>query len=71
MFRVEFEDQQGSKQFAMQTSWGFSTRSIGSMIMIHSDNQGLVLPPRVAQTQVVVIPITYKDDDRSIINNKA
>jgi len=50
MFDVWFEDKSGTKQFVWQTSWGFSTRSIGSMIMVHSDNKGLVLPPRVAQT---------------------
>ncbi len=53
-----------------QTSWGFSTRSIGSMIMVHSDNKGLVLPPRVAQIQVVIVPITYKDDDTTAIYSK-
>lgn len=63
MFDVWFEDQTGKKQYVYQTSWGYSTRSIGAMIMIHSDNKGLVLPPRVAQTQVVIVPITYKDDD--------
>ena len=65
MFDVWFEDQQKQKQFAWQTSWGYSTRSIGAMIMIHSDNKGLVLPPKVAHIQVVIIPIVYKDDDAS------
>ena len=40
------------------------------MIMVHADNKGLVLPPRVAQTQVVFVPITYKDDDEKVINGK-
>ena len=57
-----FEDKNGQKEYVWQTSWGFSTRSIGSMIMIHSDNKGLVLPPRVALTQVVLIPIANKKD---------
>lgn len=70
MFDVWFEDKQGHKQYVNQTSWGFSTRSIGSMIMVHSDNKGLVLPPRVAQIQVVIVPITYKDDDTTAIYNK-
>lgn len=70
MFDVWFEDKAGVKQFAWQTSWGFSTRSIGSMIMVHSDNKGLVLPPRVAQTQVVFVPITYKDDDTTVLHAK-
>lgn len=71
MFDVWFEDKNGQKEFAWQTSWGFSTRSIGSMIMIHSDNKGLVLPPRVAQIQVVLIPILHKQDDHTNMNNKA
>ena len=70
MFDVWFEDKSGQKQFVWQTSWGFSTRSIGSMIMVHSDNKGLVIPPRVAQTQVVFVPIVYKDDDAATILDK-
>lgn len=54
-----------------QTSWGLSTRSIGSMIMIHSDNKGLVLPPKVAQIQVVIVPIIFKGDDHKAFNEKA
>eukprot|EP00350_Pseudokeronopsis_sp_OXSARD2_P014156 CAMPEP_0170548290 /NCGR_PEP_ID=MMETSP0211-20121228/6619_1 /TAXON_ID=311385 /ORGANISM="Pseudokeronopsis sp., Strain OXSARD2" /LENGTH=175 /DNA_ID=CAMNT_0010853769 /DNA_START=922 /DNA_END=1449 /DNA_ORIENTATION=+ len=49
MFDVWFEDENKEKQYAWQTSWGFTTRSIGVMVMLHSDNKGLVLPPRVAQ----------------------
>jgi len=63
MFDVWFEDEKGKKEYAHQTSWGFSTRSIGSMVMVHSDNKGLVIPPRVAQYQVVLIPIVFKGDD--------
>lgn len=48
-----------------------STRSIGSMIMIHSDNTGVVLPPRVAQVQVVIIPILFKNDDSKAIVGRA
>lgn len=70
MFNVQFEDKAGAKQHVWQTSWGFSTRSIGSMIMVHSDDKGLVLPPRVAQYQAVFVPITYKDDDVSAIHGK-
>jgi prolyl-tRNA synthetase len=63
MFEIQFEDRDAQKQLAWQTSWGLSTRSIGAMIMIHSDNKGMVLPPRVAQTQVVIIPILKKGND--------
>uniref|UniRef100_K7FW45 Glutamyl-prolyl-tRNA synthetase 1 n=1 Tax=Pelodiscus sinensis TaxID=13735 RepID=K7FW45_PELSI len=58
MFEIVFEDPKipGEKQFAYQNSWGISTRTIGVMTLIHGDNMGLVLPPRVACVQVVVIP---------------
>ncbi|XP_051470475.1 bifunctional glutamate/proline--tRNA ligase isoform X4 [Apus apus] len=58
MFEIVFEDpkQPGEKQFAYQNSWGLTTRTIGVMTMIHGDNMGLVLPPRVACIQVVIIP---------------
>ncbi|XP_034283741.1 bifunctional glutamate/proline--tRNA ligase isoform X4 [Pantherophis guttatus] len=58
MFEIVFEDPRipGEKQFAYQNSWGITTRTIGVMTMIHGDNMGLVLPPRVACFQVVIIP---------------
>ncbi|KFU87452.1 Bifunctional glutamate/proline--tRNA ligase, partial [Chaetura pelagica] len=58
MFEIVFEDPKkpGEKQFAYQNSWGLTTRTIGVMTMIHGDNMGLVLPPRVACIQVVIIP---------------
>ena len=56
MFDIVFEDpdREGEHQFAYQNSWGLTTRSIGVMIMVHGDDAGLVLPPRVAQIQVCV-----------------
>jgi len=62
MFEITFEDERGQKQYAQQTSWGLSTRSIGAIIMVHGDNAGLVLPPRVAPVQVIIIPIPSKAD---------
>ncbi|KFW75178.1 Bifunctional glutamate/proline--tRNA ligase, partial [Manacus vitellinus] len=58
MFEIVFEDPKkpGEKQFAYQNSWGLTTRTIGVMTMIHGDNMGLILPPRVACIQVVIIP---------------
>ncbi|KFW62106.1 Bifunctional glutamate/proline--tRNA ligase, partial [Pygoscelis adeliae] len=58
MFEIVYEDPKkpGEKQFAYQNSWGITTRTIGVMTMIHGDNMGLVLPPRVACVQVVIIP---------------
>jgi prolyl-tRNA synthetase len=60
MFGIEFEDEKKNKKFAWQTSWGLTTRSIGILTMHHGDNKGLVLPPRVAGYQVVIIPIVLK-----------
>lgn len=78
MFNISVENPDGPEQervFAFQNSWGLSTRVIGVMIMTHSDNKGLVLPPRVAQTQVVVIPVglTSKTtpEQREAINSGA
>lgn len=78
MFDISVENPDGDdkpKVFAYQNSWGLSTRVIGVMVMTHSDNKGLVLPPRIAQYQVVVIPvgITAKttDEERKSINDGA
>ena len=56
IFNVQVERPDGSKQFVYQNSWGISTRSLGVLIFIHADNKGIVLPPRIAPTQVVIIP---------------
>ena len=56
-FEITFADKDNKQSFPHQTSWGVSTRSIGGIVMAHGDNSGLVLPPRVAPVQVVVIPI--------------
>ncbi|KAH8741197.1 hypothetical protein FG386_000104 [Cryptosporidium ryanae] len=60
MFGVEFENEKGQKTHAYLTSWGLTTRAIGVMLMTHGDNKGLVLPPKVAPIQVVIVPIVYK-----------
>jgi len=56
-FGIQYQDRQGQLQNPHQTSWGMSTRLIGSMIMVHGDDEGLVVPPYVAPTQVVIVPI--------------
>ena len=56
-YDVTFTDKDNSIQYAHQTSWGVSTRMIGAIIMVHGDDNGLVLPPRIAPTQVMIIPI--------------
>ena len=56
-FDIKFADKDGTTKFVHQTSWGFSTRMVGAIIMAHGDNSGLVLPPNVAPIQVIIIPI--------------
>ena len=60
-FDITFLDRDGQRKFAWQTSWGVSTRLMGGLIMAHGDDSGLVLPPRVAPIQVVVVPIGMKE----------
>ncbi|XP_004500915.1 proline--tRNA ligase, cytoplasmic-like isoform X2 [Cicer arietinum] len=62
-FEVNFENQNGQKGMVWQNSWGYSTRTIGAMVMVHGDDKGLVLPPKVASIQVIVIPMPHKDAD--------
>ena len=62
-FNVTFQNRQGEQEYVWQTSWGSSTRLIGALIMTHSDDRGLVLPPRMAPVQVVVIPILARGAD--------
>ncbi|MDO5518933.1 MAG: proline--tRNA ligase [bacterium] len=56
-FNIQYTDKQNKLQYVHQTSWGMSTRIIGAIIMVHGDDSGLVLPPRIAPTQVMIIPI--------------
>ncbi len=56
-FNIQYTDRDNQLRYVHQTSWGLSTRIIGAIIMVHSDNSGLVLPPRIAPTQVMVIPV--------------
>ena len=61
-FGIQFTDQNNTLQYVHQTSWGVTTRLIGAIIMVHGDNSGLVLPPLVAPTQIMIIPIQQKKD---------
>ena len=66
-FDVKFQDKDGEHKLVWATSWGVSTRLIGGLIMTHSDDQGLVLPPKLAPTQVVVVPIYRSDEQREAV----
>jgi len=70
-FDVTFIDREGKTDYAWATSWGVSTRLIGALIMAHSDDNGLVLPPLLAPTQVVIIPIYKSDEQLAQISEKA
>jgi prolyl-tRNA synthetase len=65
VFDISFSDQNNQLQHAWTTSWGVSTRLIGALIMAHSDDEGLVLPPRIAPLQVVVVPIFKSDAEKA------
>lgn len=70
-FGIQFLDAKGEKQYAWQACWGFSWRPIGAMVMLHGDDKGLVLPPRIAPQQVVIVPIYYDVEQRERVLSKA
>ena len=61
-FEIQFQNQSGELEYCWTTSWGLSTRSIGAVIMVHSDNDGLIIPPRIAPVKAVILPIS-KDEN--------
>ncbi len=70
-FELKFAAESGQEEYAWNTSWGVSTRLIGGLVMTHGDDQGLVLPPRLAPVQVVIVPIYRKDEEREQVLAKA
>ncbi|OGJ42027.1 proline--tRNA ligase [Candidatus Peregrinibacteria bacterium RIFCSPLOWO2_01_FULL_48_20] len=66
-FNIQFQDEKGEMQYAWQTSWGLSTRIIGTIIVCHGDEKGLVLPPRVAPVQVVIVPIYKTEEEKAAV----
>lgn len=56
-FNIQYSDKEGKLQYANETSWGITTRVIGAIIMVHGDDNGLILPPKIAPTQVIVVPV--------------
>ncbi len=66
-FDIQFLDADGQRKYCATTSWGASTRLIGGIIMVHGDNAGLILPPRLAPYQVVIVPIWRKDAEKAVV----
>jgi prolyl-tRNA synthetase len=69
-FDVKFSDKNNNLEYVWATSWGVSTRLIGALVMAHSDDQGLVLPPKIAPLQVVIVPIYKGDEQKAAIDAK-
>jgi prolyl-tRNA synthetase len=71
VFEIRYLDREGKLQYCWTTSWGLSTRFIGAIVMVHGDDQGLILPPRLAPFQVVVVPIYKSDAERELVLDRA
>ena len=70
-FGLTFQSEEGREEYAWNTSWGVSTRLVGGMVMTHGDDSGVVVPPRLAPTQVMVVPIARNDDQKAMLVQKA
>ncbi len=70
-FDVKFSDKNNVLEYVWATSWGVSTRLIGALIMAHSDDQGLIMPPKIAPIQVVIVPIYKGEESKPIVDEKA
>ncbi len=69
-FDVKFSNKENQLEYVWATSWGVSTRLIGALVMAHSDDQGLILPPKIAPFQVVIVPIYKGDEQKSLIDGR-
>jgi prolyl-tRNA synthetase len=69
-FNVTYQTETGEREYVWATSWGVSTRMIGALIMVHGDDKGLQLPPKIAPFQVVVVPIYYSEDEKQAVLKK-
>lgn len=67
VFNIKFTDNEGREKMVWQTSWGLSTRTIGAIVMVHGDDKGLVLPPKIAPIQVVIVPIYDNKTKRAVL----
>lgn len=69
-FNIKFIDEDGESKYVYQTSWGMSTRSLGGLIMVHSDDCGFVVPPNVAPYHIVIIPVWPKEEDKEMVGKE-
>lgn len=69
-FETRFQNENGELEYVWQTSWGMSTRMVGGIIMAHGDDKGLILPPRLAPVQAVIVPIWNKEEDKPAVRAK-
>lgn len=70
-FSLTFQTEEGKEEYGWNTSWGVSTRLVGALVMTHGDDNGVVVPPRLAPTQVVIVPIWRNDDQAEAVRSKA
>ncbi len=70
-FDLTFQTEEGKEEYGWNTSWGVSTRLVGGLVMTHGDDNGVVVPPRLAPTQVVIVPIWRNDDQEEAVRSKA
>ncbi len=66
-FNIKYKDKDGQEKLVYQNSWAFTTRAIGMALLLHSDDKGLVLPPKVAQTQVIIVPLLFKNKEEPVL----
>jgi len=64
---IQFQNREGKQEYGWTTSWGMSTRLVGTVVMAHGDDNGVVLPPRIAPTQIVILPVTPKEETRAAV----
>jgi prolyl-tRNA synthetase len=64
---IKYQDREGAEQYAHTTSWAFSTRAIGGMIMIHGDDDGMIMPPRIAPHQIVILPVVKEENKAKVM----
>lgn len=69
-FETRFQNEHGQLEYVWQTSWGMSTRMVGGVIMTHGDDKGLILPPKLAPYQAIIVPIWNKDEDKPAVKEK-